>query len=213
MILERQLGSRLLGVHRLDRATSGVLIFAKHASSAQQLSSEFRDRQVVKKYLALVRGHVPLSPDWTVIDRPLTKLLKTGEESERKPALSFYRSLQNLTYPYPVGRYPEARYSLLEVKIETGLTHQIRRHLAGISHPIVGDTAYGDGRHNQATREHWGIQRLFLHSTQLSFPRLGIDLHSPMPATWERVLQGALSAECSAFASHATGPRGGNEHN
>ncbi len=200
MILERQLGTRLLGVHRLDRPTSGVLLFAKNTQAAARISEAFRNRLTQKHYFAIVRGHLAISDQWTLIDRPLTKILKNGEHSDRKPARSFYRVTHHLTFPYPIGKYPEARYSGVEVRIETGLTHQIRRHLAGISHPIIGDTIYGDGRHNQATRKEWGLHRLFLHSTRLAIPELEIDLVAPVPSAWNAV----LSSQSASFPSGAT---------
>lgn len=160
--LRDQLGRRVYIVHRLDRPTSGVLLFALTPEAARDMCALFESRRVTKKYLAVVRGHTDAAG---TIDYPLC------EEKHKEPqrAVSHYRRLATVELDIPVGRYPRARYSLVEVTPETGRMHQIRKHFAHIFHPLVGDTTHGEGRHNRLFRNHFAIDRLLLLATQLTF--------------------------------------------
>jgi len=163
MVLVRNyLGAWVYPVHRLDRATSGVVVLARSKEVASLLATQFADRKVTKIYRALVRGW---AKDEILIDRPLERLHDDTEQS----AITRVKTLANYTADWSVRPYPASRYSLVELTPETGRTHQIRRHLAGISHPIIGDTKYGDGAHNVAFRTHCGIGRLLLHAKRLEF--------------------------------------------
>ncbi len=161
-MLRDQIGQWVYPVHRLDRPTSGVLILGLDSDSARLLTREFEERRVEKRYLAVVRGH---TEEEGVIDYPLR------EEKWKEPqeALTRYRKLAQAELPFPVGRYLTARYSLLEITPRTGRMHQIRKHMKHIFHPIVGDTTHGDGKHNQLFREEFGIHRLLLIATGLTF--------------------------------------------
>lgn len=169
--LRDQIGRRVYPVHRLDRPTSGVLVFGLDSDAARRLVQLFEQRQVQKRYLAVVRGYTEAS---ALIDYPL-------REEPHKPAqaaVTGYRRLATVELPIAVGRYATARYSLLEVRPATGRMHQIRKHMKHIFHPIVGDTTHGDGRHNRLFREQFGIYRLLLMATGLAFrhPYSGADL-------------------------------------
>lgn len=157
-----QLGQRVYPVHRLDRATSGVLVFGLDPEAAAGLAALFRDQRMGKLYLAVVRGWPPRSG---VIDRPLAR----RRDGEKRPARTRFRTLATVQLPIPVARWPTARYALLAVAPLSGRRHQIRRHLAGISHPVVGDTTHGDGRHNRLVRAHAGCHRLLLHAWRLAW--------------------------------------------
>jgi len=176
-----QLGRRVYPIHRLDRGSSGVLLFALHSDAAREMCSLFEARRVRKRYLAVVRGW----PDRAgVIDYPLQ-----GERGQpARPALSRYRSLGRVELPFPVGRYPTGRYALLEVEPETGRFHQIRRHLHHICHPLIGDTTHGEGRHNRLFRDRLGLRRMLLHARSISFahPLTGAELYieAPLDAEW-----------------------------
>lgn len=180
--LRDQLGSWVYPVHRLDRATSGVLLFALDSDAAEQLSVLLRGRidaaagptgpalpasscGMSKRYLAVVRGHAPQEG---LIDRPLTRNFEK-KASPLVEASTWFKRLATVELPYPVGRYASARYSLLEAEPFTGRRHQIRRHLASLSHPVLGDTVRGDGKHNRFVRERYGIERLLLHADLLRF--------------------------------------------
>lgn len=167
--LRDQLGQRLHPIHRLDRATSGALLFGKSSEVARNLSDQFAARTVVKRYIALCRGH---DPALSLVDHPLAP--EKGDE--RKPAVTQFRLLGH-----------HGRYGLYEATPLTGRVHQIRRHLKHASHPIIGDVRYGKGEHNRIFRDHYGFHRLALHCFRLELAH---------PRTGERlVIQAPLSAE------------------
>ena len=160
--LRDQLGHRIYTIHRLDRATSGVLVFALSSEAARELGLMFMARQVEKRYLAVVRGFTPLEG---CIDRPLAE----EKDGPAQSALTCYRRVATVELDSPVVPYPTARYSLVDVRPETGRMHQIRRHFNHIAHPVVGDVAHGDRHHNHFFQDHFGIHRLLLFATELSF--------------------------------------------
>ncbi len=178
-----RLGQRVYPVHRLDRATSGVLVFALDRETARLVQEQFQDGRVEKRYLALVRG---LAPESGVIDHPVKRTLRG---KERTPAITEYRRL---------GTFE--RYSLMEARPRTGKLHQIRRHFKHLSHPLVGDVRYGKGPINRLFRERFGLHRLALHALEmrLEHPRGGDalrwvaevpdDLAGPLAAMglWDR---------------------------
>lgn len=182
--LRDQLGQRVWPVHRLDRATSGVLLFALDAETARELGEAFTHRRMNKRYLAVLRG-------WTeeagTIDHPLNK----HKGAEPRPAITHYRRLATCELPIPVGAHETARYSLIEAKPESGRRHQIRRHCKHISHHLIGDTTYGDGRHNRLFRQHLRCHRMLLHASALEFehPWDGrrIELAAPLETEFARV--------------------------
>lgn len=159
--LRDQLGRRVYPVHRLDRPTSGVLLFALSSEAARRLVDCFQQRQVAKRYLAVVRGYVDESG---LIDYPLL-----SEGGVRQPAVTGFFRRATVELPIPVSRYPSARYSLVELHPETGRMHQIRRHMKHLFHPVIGDTTHGDGRHNRLFREQFAVHRLLLMATGVRF--------------------------------------------
>ncbi len=177
-------GRRVNPVHRLDRPTSGVLLFAFEADTTRLLQTMFNDGRAHKRYLAVVRGY---APEQGVIDRPL----RQDRHKPERPARTIYRRLRTAEAPFPAGRYDTARFSLLEAEPLTGRLHQIRRHCAHIRHPVIGDTTHGDGKQNRAFREHVGVHRLLLMARSLSLPhpRHGERLHlfAPLPEDFELV--------------------------
>ncbi len=162
-LLRAQLDQWVHPIHRLDRATSGIVLFAFNPTTAGELAKLFRDRAVTKTYIALVRGHTPEAGE---IDKPLRKNFENNA-SPYCEAHTRYRRLATAELPFAVGKYASARYSLVEVTPLTGRRHQIRRHMASISHPIIGDTTHGDGRHNLFIRQKYGIFRLLLHAARI----------------------------------------------
>lgn len=177
-ILRDQLGARVHPAHRLDRGTSGVLLFSLDPDTARSVASSFAGRDVKKHYLTVTRGY---APDEGTIDYPLAE--EPGDEAAE--AVTSYRTLARVELPWQVGRYATARYSLLLADPMTGRRHQIRRHMAHIRHPIVGDIVHGEGRHNRLYRERFGIHRLLLHAwrVELPHPRTGeqLRIEAPLP--------------------------------
>jgi len=169
--LRNQIGQRIYPVHRLDKPTSGVLVFAMSPDSARALANAFIQGDVKKTYLAVVRGY---TPEAGIIDYPLKlipdKMSARGMHSADRPreAVTVYERLAIVELPYPVSRYSSVRYSLVRVRPQTGRQHQIRRHMSHIFHPIIGDTRYGDNKHNKFLGDHWGFRRLMLAATEMS---------------------------------------------
>ncbi len=178
-------------VHRLDRETSGLLLMAKKKSALKNLQDQFRERVTGKTYLALVRGHWPANRK--VLDQPLHKyLLPDGERRVRVTTPDDPDGMRSITLvkvarriPAPLGLSLPDGFSLLEVTIKTGRTHQIRVHLSHAGHPIVGDDKYGDFELNRQLAR-LGFKRMFLHAwrLQLQHPISGesLNLQSELPA-------------------------------
>jgi tRNA pseudouridine65 synthase len=170
-LLHRQMGMRVFPIHRLDRPTSGVLLFGFSAESTRYLSQQFEQRQVVKKYIAIVRGHTDPSGQ---IARPLKERLDrisdpgADRDKPAQEAITDYETVARSELPFSAGRYSTSRFSLVELRPLTGRGHQIRRHLNGIAHPIIGDTRHGDHRHNQFFKNEFNLSRLLLASTSLN---------------------------------------------
>ncbi len=194
-ILRNQLGQWVYPVHRLDKATSGVLVFALDKESARRMMQAFTGGQIVKSYLAIVRG---FTDDAGRIDHPLKELLDkmTDQLADRnKPAqkaVTEYRRLAIVELPNPVGQYSTARYSLIQAAPLTGRNHQIRRHMKHIFHPVVGDTTYGDGKQNEFFRTQFQCRRLLLHAQEIEFPHPAtgqqLHIHAPLDHTFNAVL-------------------------
>ena len=157
----RQFGRRVYPVHRLDRATSGVLILAFSPEACGALAKSFSERTVHKGYLTIVRG---FSPDQGFIDKPI----RQRETDITQTAQTQFRTLAKAVWPLPIGDFAEARFSLVAVRPLTGRRHQIRRHLRGLNHPIIGDTRWGDGRHNRYFRTHFSSRQLLLTANELA---------------------------------------------
>lgn len=159
-------------IHRLDRPTSGVILFGKNKEIAQQMNLIFAERKISKTYLCMCRGY---TQDQDIIDYPLKEQLDkiadkhANQDKEPQDAVSNYKRLATVEIDMPVGRYDKSRYSLVEVKPQTGRKHQIRRHMKHIFHPIAGDTKHGDNKHNKALKQEFDLQRLMLMATELEF--------------------------------------------
>lgn len=171
-LLRDQIGQYVYPIHRLDKPTSGVLLFALDAQTAQSMSELFRSSRVDKEYVAIVRG---FTEEASMIDYPLKQMLDTKEQKiqgvtkEEQEAQTYFKRLATVELPFPVSRYPVARYSLIKLLPKTGRKHQLRRHMKHIFHPIVGDTKHGRGEHNKLFRDKFSCHRLLLHSNRLKF--------------------------------------------
>jgi tRNA pseudouridine65 synthase len=174
------LGQQVFPVHRLDRGTSGALVFARTREAAGVLGRAFEQGRVDKRYLALVRG---TPPDSGLIDHPIPK----SEGGPRVPAITRFRL---------VARSPVDRCSLVDAVPETGRLHQVRRHMHHIDHPIVGDVNYGSGEINRKYRATYALRRLALHAHRVAFDH---------PATGEPIVVVAPVPEDLAVAFVALG--------
>ena len=194
-ITQDAIGKTVLPIHRLDKPTSGVLLFALDTSTANQLSEQFREHTINKTYLAICRGWTDKSGR---IDTPLKyKLDKLADKNKKTPsapqsALTNYRTVAHTTMDHRIGEFDKQRYSLVELNPATGRKHQLRRHLKQISHQIIGDTKHGDRFHNQFFYKWLGQHRLYLAATQLEFnhPKTTqkIIIKAPLEASFQHAL-------------------------
>ena len=168
--LRDQIGQHVFPVHRLDRPTSGILLFALSSEIARLMSEQFATKQIEKTYHAIVRGYVEGE---ATIDYPLVEELdKIADKfsDNNKPAqdaVTTYRGISKIEIPIKVGKFDTARYSFVELKPKTGRKHQLRRHMKHIFHPILGDSKHGDLHQNRAFAEFFSIKRLMLHASKL----------------------------------------------
>ena len=171
-LTEETIGQKVYPIHRLDKATSGLLLFALDSTTARNLSDQFMNHTIQKTYLAICRGWVDNSG---YIEHALKyKRDKIAEKMKREQlepqsAETAYKTLCTVNVDHTIGRYKQQRYSLLELQPKTGRKHQLRRHMNHINHPIIGDTKYGDRHHNHFFNEWLGQHRLYLAATQLQF--------------------------------------------
>jgi tRNA pseudouridine65 synthase len=174
-MLRAQLRLRVYPVHRLDKGASGVVLFALRREIASALGEVVRCRQLHRSYVAVVRG---LSAESGEIDYPLATRLDPAERRGQsvptltrppRPTLTRYLRLASAELPQRVDRYPTSRYSLVQLEPLTGRRHQLRRHLSHVSHPIIGDSSYGTGRHNRLFTQLFGCRRLLLACVELRF--------------------------------------------
>jgi tRNA pseudouridine65 synthase len=172
-ILRNQLGGKwVYPIHRLDKPTSGVLLFALDTTTAKLLNESFKKKRVKKRYLAVVRGYT--DQEGTIehaLKEKLDKIADRDASRDKAPqsAKTLYKRLATVELQESLGRYNTIRYSLVALYPQTGRKHQLRRHMKHISHHILGDTKYGRGEHNKFVREHYGVYRLLLHCQEMSF--------------------------------------------
>ncbi len=187
--LRDQIGESVYIIHRIDRATSGVLILGKSSADAESLAELFREKTIEKKYLAIVRGW---TDDTGTIDYAVRDQDKPG--AELLPAVSHYRTLGRSEVPHAIGnKHATARFSLVEVMPETGRRHQIRKHFAHILHPVIGDKRHGDNKHNTYFWKTLHLPRMLLHARELAFPHpftgMPVCIQAPVDALFTEALE------------------------
>ncbi|WP_418642029.1 tRNA pseudouridine(65) synthase TruC [Vibrio chaetopteri] len=207
--LRDQIGQHVFPLHRLDRPTSGVLLFALSSEIAAKAMPMFAEHNIEKTYHAVVRGWIEQGD---VLDYPLKVELDkiadkfADQEKEAQPAVTAYQPLAKVEVPYSTGRFPTSRYCLMEMKPKTGRKHQLRRHMHHLSHPIVGDTTHGDGRHNRLFREHYDTHRMLLHASCLAFnhPITGepIRIQAGFDSVWQSLMSEFGWQECDAIQDY-----------
>ncbi|MFW0715408.1 pseudouridine synthase [Pedobacter sp. N23S346] len=160
-MLRDQVGRHVSPVHRLDRKTSGILLFAFDKPSEIAMHQQFMNAETDKKYLAILRGFTPDAMD---IDYPLAK-----ENGTMQDAFTSFKTLQRAEVNVPFGKHATSRYSLVEATPKTGRMHQLRRHFSHILHPIIGDRTHGCNKQNKFFLEQWNMSTMLLHASELSF--------------------------------------------
>ena len=219
-LVRDQVGKYVYPIHRLDRPTSGVLIFALTKEMAQKMSEMFaaksndastyklinseielhnnKTQALTKTYYALVRGHLAFTEQNTLIDYPLKeKLDKLGDKNvsydkAAQLAQTNYKVIKQASLPIPLGKFDSIRYSLVKLTPITGRRHQIRRHLAHLRHPIIGDINYGDNKQNPFFIKHFGFKRLMLIAKSLSFIHPITQQHVSITADFDEQWQHAF---------------------
>ena len=169
--LRDQLGVKVYPVHRIDRKTGGVLLFALDHETDKRMQPLFAEHKVEKKYLAIVRGYTEDSGE---VDYPLRK-----ENSNLQESFTEYSTIARVELDVPLGIHKTSRYSFLEVFPKTGRMHQIRRHMAHIHHPIIGDRPHGCNKQNRLFKEKWSMTTMMLHASEITFdhPYTNTNLH------------------------------------
>ncbi|MFE2861460.1 pseudouridine synthase [Sphingobacterium multivorum] len=184
-LLRDQLGKTVYPAHRLDRKTGGILLFSLNKETDQYLQKSFQERKIDKKYLAVLRGFAPAEG---LIDYPLKRDDGTVQEAQTS-----FRLLAQGELAVPFGKFPTARYSLVEANPITGRMHQLRRHFAHIFHPIIGDRPHGCNKQNRFWKEAYQMDTMLLHASELTFkhPLSGEDVHikAPLQPDFIRVLE------------------------
>ncbi|NOI76723.1 tRNA pseudouridine(65) synthase TruC [Vibrio coralliilyticus] len=192
--LRDQIGQHVFPLHRLDRPTSGVLIFALSSDVASQVMPMFANHEMAKTYHAIVRGWIEEAGrlDYALkveLDKIADK--HASQEKEAQEAITDYHTLAKAEIPYSTGKFPTTRYCLMELKPLTGRKHQLRRHMAHLRHPIVGDTTHGDGKHNKLFREVYDSHRLLLHASRLEFvhpfTKQTVLIKAKVDDTWQKI--------------------------
>lgn len=155
-----QIGKTVYPVHRLDRKTSGILVFALNSRVAAKLQAIFEDPETQKTYTAIVRGFFS---DSIELDHPLT-----NDRGKVQNAVTHFECLKQSELTIPFGKHATSRYSLIEAYPKTGRMHQIRKHLNHLRHPIIGDRPHGCNKQNRLFKERWNMTTMLLHAQELA---------------------------------------------
>lgn len=195
-ILRDQIGRHVYPIHRLDKPTSGVLLFALSNNCAQKLGTLIAANHVQKNYVAIVRGY---APEEGTIDHPLAEEQdaytdkKARKDKPAQDALTHFQRLACIELPVQVDKYPQSRYSLVSCQPVTGRKHQIRRHMKHINHPIIGDAKHGKGNHNRFFQAHFNAHRLLLAATDIRLPHPftehPLHIFAPLDETFMQLLE------------------------
>ncbi|MDA3867198.1 MAG: pseudouridine synthase [Salinivirgaceae bacterium] len=160
-LLRDQIQQRVYPCHRLDRKTSGVLLFALSSEANSAMQRQFAENKVKKIYYAIVRGH---TQEKCTIDYALT-----NDKNKVQEACTHFITIVKSELPIPFGKFETSRYSLVELQPETGRMHQLRKHMAHIFHPIIGDRPHGCNKQNRLFKEKWQMTTMMLHAAQIVF--------------------------------------------
>lgn len=178
--LRDQTGKFLYPVHRLDRPTSGIVVFGLNQETASKLAKLFASHEITKEYIALVRGWFP---DEVNLDYPVK-----NEKGNSREAMTHFEAIDQFELPIPTDRYPTTRFSTVKCLPQTGRWHQLRQHLAHLRHYIVNDRVHGDGKCNKIFTEKIGVREMFLHARALTFvhpeTNESLEILAEIPSHW-----------------------------
>lgn len=184
-VLRDQVGFHVFPIHRLDRKTSGILLFAKDKTFVQAFQEALSSDESIKTYHAIVRGHFPKE---VTVDYDLT-----NDKGKIQSAITHFKQIQNTEIDLPFGKFDTSRYALIEALPKTGRMHQIRKHLNHLRHPIIGDRPHGCNKQNKLFLEKWGLTKMLLHAIQLELqhPYLNkkLSIKAPLPKHLEQMLK------------------------
>ncbi|MEN5432902.1 pseudouridine synthase [Sphingobacterium faecium] len=184
-LLRDQINQTVYPAHRLDRKTAGILLFSLNKDMDKELQQLFQNQQVDKKYLAILRGH---APEEMHIDYPLKK-----DNGVIQEAQTDFKTIAHTELPFPSGKFPTSRYSLVEANPTTGRMHQLRKHFAHIFHPIIGDRPHGCNKQNKFWKEHFEMDTMMLHASEITFkhPKTqnNIIINAELQPEFKRVLE------------------------
>jgi tRNA pseudouridine65 synthase len=185
LIAEGALDHQAHPVNRIDRPTSGLVLFARHPEAHRMLAAQFMEHRAEKRYVALVRG-------WLHDECTVEKPLPTSHNATPKPAATRFVPIAHFEWDAAITRYPSSRFSLVGCLPSTGRYHQIRLHLRHLRHPIIGDTAHGDKPHNRYFAAHFAHRPLYLHAGYLAVDHPDGTRHhwdAPLPGDWQEVME------------------------
>ncbi len=160
-LVRNQINQYVYPIHRLDRKTSGVLVFALNKKALSLLNKAFQEHEIEKKYFAIVRGYTPKEGS---IDYALK-----NESGKIQEAITHFKRLDQTEIPIPFGMHQTSRYSLVSLYPKTGRHHQLRKHMAHIFHPIIGDRPHGCNKQNKLFKERFGLDKMMLHASEIQF--------------------------------------------
>ncbi len=183
-LLKNQINQWVNPVHRIDRKTAGILLFALDKETEKAMQQQFAENRVQKKYLAIVRGHTPEKQE---IDYPLRK-----ENGTLQEAFTAYVTLKQAELHVALGSHPTSRYSMVQATPTTGRMHQLRKHFSHIFHPIIGDRTHGCNKQNRMFKEKWEMNTMLLHASELSFQhpvtKLQVAIKAPLQQEFLRMI-------------------------
>lgn len=183
-LLKQQLNRYVYPVHRLDRKTAGILLFAFDKTTTANLQAQLQSKCTQKQYLALVRGFFPKE---ITADRPLT-----NDRGKTQEALTRFKCLRHIEIPVPYGNFQTSRYALIQAYPQTGRMHQIRKHCYQLRHPIIGDRPHGCNKQNKLFKEKWDMTTMLLHAQSMTLKRTDTDenitITAPLSDEFHRTL-------------------------
>ncbi|MCW3785428.1 pseudouridine synthase [Plebeiibacterium sediminum] len=183
-MLRDQLQQKVFPVHRIDRKTSGLLLFGLSSEAAQKIQSHLENIETQKTYLAIVRGYFP---DEIEVDHPLT-----NDKGKTQDAFTSFKTLKRTELDIPFGKFPTSRYSLIEAYPKTGRMHQIRKHLNHLRYPIIGDRPHGCNKQNRLFKEQWNMTTMLLHAQKIKikhpYTNETMQLEAPLFETFSEMI-------------------------